>query len=101
MKVTLFLVALAMVLGPAMADTFEFIDPNSVLIDGEPYYLVGVITHGLTPDTEQKVMDAMTGLHPTGYFIIDEEVILTVHGEPINEKIQALCEMYGAKMATT
>jgi hypothetical protein len=95
-----YLFVVALLIGSASAaDKIEFIDPNTVLIDGEPYYLVGVITHGLTPDTEARVMAEVVQMRPTGYFIIDDEVILTKNGEPINEKIQALCEMYGAKVA--
>ena len=93
------LVAWAMVQGLGMAEDIKFVDPNSVVIGGEPYYLAGVDTTGLNVSSEVAIMNWINAkIHPNSYMVIDDEIILRENGTTINFRIQNMCDKYRHKL---
>ena len=87
------LVAWAMVQGLGMAEDIKFVDPNSVVIGGEPYYLAGVDTTGLNVSSEVAIMNWINAkIHPNSYMVIDHEIILRENGTAVNFAIQRMCD---------
>ena len=89
------LVAWAMVQGLGMAEDIKFVDPNSVVIGGEPYYLAGVDTTGLNVSSEVAIMNWINAkIHPNSYMVIDDEIILRENGTAVNFAIQRMCDQH-------
>ena len=87
------LVAWAMVQGLGMAEDIKFVDPNSVVIGGEPYYLAGVDTTGLNVSSQATIMNWIDAeIHPNAYLVVDDEIILKENGTTVNFAIQRMCD---------
>ena len=99
-QLMLVLVALAMFQGLGMAGEIKFVDPNSVVIDGEPYYLAGVDTSGLNITSEAAIMNWIDAeIHPNSYMIVDDEIILRENGTIVNHRIETMCDKHRHTLA--
>lgn len=71
-----------------MADDIEFVDYNTALFDGEPYWIHGIDSFILLNDTQNAwVMDKLSGMHPNGCMVIDGEIVLEEDGFILNHDI--------------
>ena len=99
-RLMLILVTTVILQGLGAAGEIKFVDPNSVVIDGEPYYLAGVDTTGLNVSSEATIMNWIDAeIHPNSYMIVDDEVILRENGTIVNHRIETMCDKHRHTLA--